>query len=113
MKKILLTLIMMFALLLTAATCVYGFSDIENIHTQRAAGTLSHIGVINGRPDGLFHPQDTLTRAELSKMTVYMMNMGNEAESFSNIHRFTDVEEYHWASKYINLLSGYNINEIV
>lgn len=109
MKKILLTLIMMFALLLTAATCVYGFSDIENIHTQRAAGTLSHIGVINGRPDGLFHPQDTLTRAELSKMTVYMMNMGNEAESFSNIHRFTDVEEYHWASKYINLLSGYNI----
>ena len=109
MKKIITTLIIMFALLLTAASCAYGFSDIENSNTQRAAGILSHIGVINGRPDGLFYPQNTLTRAELSKMTAFMMNMGDEAASFSQAHRFTDVEEYHWASKYINLLAAYNI----
>ena len=109
MKKVLLTLIMMLTLLLSAAVCAYGFSDIENDKVQRAVGTLQHIGVIDGKPDGLFHPDDTLTRAELSKMTAYMMNMGDEAASFSDIHRFSDVAEYHWASRYINLLSGYNI----
>lgn len=35
---------------------------------DRAANTLRAYGLIRGRDDGLFHPQDTLTRAELAQM---------------------------------------------
>ena len=107
MKKILLTLIMMFALLLTAATCVYGFSDIENIHTQRAAGTLSHIGVINGRPDGLFYPQDYIKREEALKIVVEsFLNYNIDYESYGKSAEGTWYHKYLAIAEYFSIISG-------
>lgn len=62
---------------------------------------LASLGIINGYPDGTFHPNANITRAEFTAMA---MRFAKEAPGEMD---FTDVPVGHWAYDYIASASYY------
>ena len=56
-----------------AAVTTTGFSDIKGHWAESSIGSAINQGIVSGYPDGLFHPEDKGTRAELVTMTVKAM----------------------------------------
>ncbi|MGE5673166.1 MAG: S-layer homology domain-containing protein [Mycobacterium leprae] len=68
-------------------------------------GALEARGIIAGDPDGSFHPEAPLTRAQLAKLLT--VALGNQANADLLSHyssRYTDVPNWHWAKGYIEAL---------
>ena len=102
MKKrfsMLIALAMILTSLVPSFTASAAFSDVDDSNSYvEAISTLSTLQVINGYGDGSFQPEKEITRAEYTKMIVYMLGM----DSFTTpITTFTDVPESHWANAYI------------
>ncbi|MGE5391826.1 MAG: S-layer homology domain-containing protein [Deltaproteobacteria bacterium] len=58
-----------------------------------------HQGLITGFPDGKFHPDDGITRAQAAVIMVKAAGLQVPAEAASS---FMDVPASHWATKYIS-----------
>lgn len=75
---------------------------------------LQDMGIMDGCGDGTFNAQSNITRAEFTKIIVYMMDKDGEALALSSSPAFGDVPHENWASPYINyavikdILSGYS-----
>ena len=65
-----------------------------------AISTLSNLGVLNGKPDGGFHPNDNITRAEFAAVAVRFFE--NTEGCVWTRDAFSDIAG-HWASESINL----------
>lgn len=107
MKRI-ISLLVAISLLL----CVFAaaFNDITDTDTQIAVAALSSLDIINGFPDGGYHPNALLTRAQFCKLAVLASgSTGTSASSYSYKTLFSDVTSKHWAAGYVNLAysSGY------
>ncbi len=75
------------------------FSDIDDVEWAKTAITvLSDKGIINGKGDGKFCPNDNLTREELVKLLVEGFGMLTVAE---NALSFKDVKYGEWYYPYI------------
>ncbi len=92
------------------------FSDISN-HWAKDYIILAHqLGIIDGYLDGTFKPDDPITRSEAVKIIVTSNSFLNNCK-ISNKMLFSDVNEEHWAYKYIQvakenqLISGYSSNQ--
>ncbi len=93
-----LSLLFAFLFLFTAIFCTdvafaAAFPDLEGHWAEAPIAQLIADGTINGYEDGLFHPEDTVTRAEFVKMigkgpTLYTQD-------------FPDVPSDHWAYDYV------------
>ena len=70
---------------------------------NNAVSTMTRAGVINGYPDGTFHPNDPITRAELATIAVRFFEL---QKSDKNI--FSDTEG-HWAVQFINAAAENNL----
>ncbi len=59
-------------------------------------------GVVKGKSDGLFHPNDLVTRSEMIKMTLSSFGIGSgyEANSPKIIH-FSDLDQTGWDAVYV------------
>jgi len=68
------------------------FPDHEETRYPAALSDLKTFGLINGKGDGLFHPQDSLTRAELCQMLYSALNCAQPA----NESPFSDVKTDDW-----------------
>ncbi|MBP1736283.1 MAG: hypothetical protein H6Q60_164 [Oscillospiraceae bacterium] len=96
-----------------AAPSALAYSDVNDSDLSEAVTVLSDIGIISGYPDGTYRPDNTLTRAEFSKLAIYAE--GEEDQISSNAYRsyFNDISTSHWALGAINLayseglVSGY------
>jgi len=69
------------------------FPDVQIGHeffTQVQNGY--NLGLINGYSDGLFHPYDTLTRAQAAKI---LINYFSPAQSFNNLREYSDLSSSH------------------
>lgn len=84
------------------------FSDVAvNAWYNNAVSTLTNSGIINGRPDGTFDPNASITRAEFAALAVRFFGGEYEGED-----HFTDISG-HWANSEINrsaerrLVNGY------
>lgn len=79
---------------------------------NNAISTLTNLGVINGRPDGGFHPTDNMTRGEFATLAVRFFLITEDMYAEVKEDAFTDIAN-HWANEYINmaylleLVSGY------
>lgn len=62
-------------------------------------GQLKHQRYILGYPDGKFHPDNTLTRAELAAIVARL----TENVAVNDKLSYTDVKESHWAANYIKI----------
>ncbi len=108
------------ALLLCAATVLslavlpgYAgqFHDIKDSETSMAADVLSALGVVKGTGGGSFSPEGHLTRAQLCKMAIEVLGLGEEAKAQSYRTIFKDMKGGHWASGYVNLAAVTEIPE--
>ena len=78
------------------------FSDVTDQRVSMAADALSALGVVSGTGKGEFSPDGRLTRAQLCKMAVEIMGMGEQAEAQEYRTIFIDMKN-HWARGYVNL----------
>jgi len=93
------------------------FKDIpSNIWYSGYVKYLTNFGVIYGRADDQFVPDDSITRAEFTAMAVRFFDEygGGNDEIKEQYAGFTDVSEGYWASEYIRdaaihgWINGYN-----
>lgn len=60
------------------------FSDFKDIQNKGEVGALSNLGVLGGYPDGTFRPNSPITRGEVSKIFVNVINiLGEEKLEYS------------------------------
>jgi len=80
------------------------FSDDADITQKDAVKTCMDLGIIKGHDNGSFAPADSLTRAEMAKMTAVIQMGGQDMlvniGSDPNPNPFEDIEQ-HWAKSYI------------
>ncbi len=74
------------------------FWDIENHWAQNEIIDFTNKGYLNGKPDGGFHPQDNITRAEFVKVINRMFGL----TATSGV-TFTDVPNGYWAKNEIDI----------
>lgn len=71
-----------------------------------AISHLYNLGIINGYPNGSFNPSGNVSRAEFSKMLYLSGKMLDELDSPIV---FSDVNNVHWAKRYIYTLASKKI----
>lgn len=71
--------------------------------TAEAAAVLSGMNIISGYSDGLYHLEDSLTRAQFCKLAILAQGHGDQADAGAYRSLFSDVPGSHWALPYINL----------
>ena len=102
-----LGLLMLAAVIPSVGAADYGYYsysryyDVYDENTAQSVEVLSALGIVNGNPDGGYHPDDYLTRAEFSKMAVLMLGL-NDTNPVPRV-LFSDVLSSHWAFRYVNL----------
>lgn len=101
-----ITAILLVMMLLLQSVSFAAFTDIDTSSSVGNAITqLVNLGIISGYPDGLFRPDGLLTRAQFAKIAVCMLGCESEATSLSGNNIFSDVDETHWASGYVNCIA--------
>ena len=82
------------------------YSDVKKTDWfNNAVSTLSNMGIIDGYPDGSFHPNAGITRAEFAKIAVSFFK-DYVGETIGD--RFTDISGK-WYTTYINLAAELSI----
>lgn len=112
MKKIIsvITTFVMLVSLLSQTAVFAAFSDVDDANPyKQSITTLSKLGVIDGYGDGTFKPSGEITRAEFTKLVVYLLGHQNITYNDS---AFSDVKagaDGHWASNFIQTAYGIGI----
>lgn len=108
MKKI-LSLFLCLILVMSFSSTVFAanFTDTNGHKNEVAIDTLSTIGVIEGYGNGVFGPDDSLTRAQLCTMLVRALY--SDDLHYDNVNRFEDVKLSHWARIYIDTAYRYGL----
>ncbi len=108
MKKV-LAFVLMLAMLLTMT--VYGaaasFTDTEGTKWETAVEVLAALGIVEGKAEGEYDPEGSLTRAEMTTIILRAVNMAGTA---SGRDIFTDVTSEHWA--YANIAAAYQLGMV-
>ncbi len=100
LKKVISTVAAVAMLAASASAFAVTFPDVdESASYANAVNTLTALGVINGDDNGLFNPDNTVTRAEFTKMVVEALGNGDSATALTS-SQFTDAAS-HWAVGYI------------
>ena len=75
------------------------FTDIASVQSWagRQIQVVAAKGAIEGRSNGIFAPQDSVTRAEFSKMLIRALNLENSMATES----FADVNTSDWFAPYV------------
>ena len=114
MKNLKRVLSMALATVMLVGTMVVGasavdFSDGEDITHVEAVGTMTALNIINGKDDGRFDPEGTVTRAEMAKMITIALNGGvDPVLGTQTTPKFSDIGG-HWAQKYIEYCANLGI----
>lgn len=114
-KKVISTLAAVAMLATSASAFAVDFPDVDKSASYAGAvNTLTALGVVNGDDNGKFNPDNTVTRAEFTKMVVEAIGEGSAAAS-SSYTKFADAKS-HWAAGYIEtgvakgFINGYDEN---
>lgn len=106
LKKV-LALVVVFSMMLCSVAFA-AFPDVdEDASYANAVNTLAALGIIGGDDQGNFNPDNTITRAEATKIICEMQGLKGDANKGATI--FTDVAADHWASGYINMATNMGI----
>ena len=77
---------------------------VSCVTVSSAAGTVSHRNYINGSSDGLFHPNDPVSRAEIAQM-IYNLRTDLKAGTAT----FSDVDKASWYAPAVSALASAGI----
>ncbi|NLH02082.1 MAG: hypothetical protein GX488_09350 [Clostridiales bacterium] len=104
-KTIILLLLLTAVLQLPAAAVGTNFPDVKpDDWFAENVNELVKLGIINGKDDGLFHPNDIMKRGEFMKM---LMIAGE------HLYSTTPSKGIHWAENYWNALNEAGVLEVV
>lgn len=99
----------MLAGMLTIGASAANFTDAEDIKNDDAVNFMVALNIINGKDDGSFDPEATVTRAEMAKMITIALNGGKEPVLGTlATPSYTDIKG-NWAEKYIEYCSNLGI----
>lgn len=112
MKALVFAVIM--TLMATSAAFAAVPQDVTGKDYEAAVQALMDIGAITGDTDGLFHPEDSLTRAQACSIVIKTIDppaaeIFGTATQFVPQSGFTDLGGYGWAAPYINYASNNGI----
>lgn len=83
------------------------FNDLGNVSwAKEAIEALAQKGVISGKANGVFAPEDNVTREEFVKLIVVALDLEDDKAGAE----FSDIEPERWSKKYI--ASAYNLGII-
>lgn len=111
--KRLTSLLLSLSLTLSPLCAHAAYPDLSDPELTLATATLTSLNILNGYPDGGFHPQDGLDRGQFCKLAVLAGGYGDQLVASPYQTVFDDVPSTHWASAYIGLacslglVSGY------
>ena len=110
LKKV-LAMVLAFACTFTMFAGAKVFEDVPaGSDYSEAITMLSDLGIIQGKDDGKYHPEDTITRAEACALIARMMTGDPNVSQYVGAQNFTDVAKGSWKDSAI----GYcYINNIV
>lgn len=80
------------------------YSDIENNENKLSITELSKYGIINGKNDVEFDPDNTMTRAEFATVITRALGLTKSEKT-----TFSDVKETDWFYNYVNTAYFYGI----
>lgn len=82
-------------------------SDVKGQSCEPAVSALMDAGVITGDVDGLFHPDSTLTRAQVCIMIARAIdkNIASDADASALGNKFSDMNGYDWAAGAIGMMA--------
>lgn len=80
------------------------FADIQNSEAKKEIEALASVGIINGRGNGNFSPNDTVTRAEFASIITKGLGLGS-----GNDVKFSDVAENDWFYASVSAAYKYKI----
>ena len=107
---LMLTVAMMISCFAMSASAA--FTDQDKIVHTEAVNMATSLRIIDGFPDGSYHPEDLVTRAQMAKMISVIMNKGSQPILDSTIgQQYKDVPQDHWAFRNIAYCTGYGIVE--
>ena len=111
MKRILgciLVCALMGGLLAYPAFAAGPFPDVDEAAAYaEAVGVLQNMGIMQGEPDGNFHPSNKVTRAQMAAIICRVL--GEEHDLTFNGTQFLDVPETHWANSYVARVASLGI----
>ena len=90
------------------ASSAAGYSDVTKPEYKTAIDALSDAGILNGYGNGLFKPENKVTRGEVAKVITLIRHLGEGTKT-----PFKDVKDGYWSTQYINslyaakLINGY------
>ena len=111
--------VLVLALALTVMTTSLAFaaavpSDVNGQPYEEAVAAMMEKGIITGDVDGLFHPNDKLTRAQACKIVVSAIDppateLSGTATQWVSESGFSDLKGYGWAADSINYAAATGI----
>ena len=109
--KMILTALLVMALSTTAAFAASVPADVAGKTCEDAVEELMDEGIITGDTDGLFHPEDNLTRAQASIMIAKAIDpeIVADQEAAAAGFEFSDMDGYDWAAGAIGLMTDREI----
>lgn len=81
------------------------FADVQGHQNQTAVETLAARGIINGKSDDAFAPDETMTRAEFAAIIVRGLGLSTQKTE----HVFADVAENDWFCDYVHAAYAYGV----
>lgn len=102
MQKIrsLLIGLLVVVLLVCPAFAAGPFPDVdERNNYAEAVGVLRDMGIMQGEPDGNFHPNNKVTRGQMAAIICRVL--GEQDNLIPDGTQFSDVPENHWANSYV------------
>lgn len=104
MRRVACTLVLLLlALVLPGVRAeAVSFTDLEHHWSRPEVEALAARGLVQGLPDGGFHPDRPVTRAELVKLLVVALEGPETARMLATLpSSFRDLGPHHWASGYV------------
>lgn len=76
---------------------IAGFTDINDVKwAQKAIVTMNSVGIVNGKTETLFAPNDNITRAEFVKILIGTLKYAEKIDTDGASCSFTDVADDAW-----------------
>ena len=96
LKKV-LAMVLAFACTFSMFAGAKVFEDVPaGSDYSEAITMLSDLGVIQGKDDGKYHPEDTITRAEACAMIARLMTGDPKVSQYVGAQSFSDVQKDSW-----------------
>lgn len=107
----LLAVIVVVAVMLTYAIPAFAAvpSDVVGTDYEGAVARLMALGIVTGRPGGIYAPDDTISRAEFAAIIVRALGYEKVAAASMGTTTFSDVAPNFWAAGYINIATSLKI----